>query len=117
MPLSSIEEFDLRLLLTILVLTSCGLAACSKTKAPQTPEPQPPTGSLALPVTLDHWTGDLDAMIKRRQIRALVVYSRSSFFYDKGHPRGIAYEALEEFQRFLNKKLKSGSLKVQVIFL
>ena len=107
----------MRLLLTILVLTSCGLAACSKTKAPQTPEPQPPTGSLALPVTLDHWTGDLDAMIKRRQIRALVVYSRSSFFYDKGHPRGIAYDALEEFQRFLNKKLKSGSLKVQVIFL
>jgi len=108
----------LRLLLTILLLTSCGLAACSKRQTPPTPEPQPPpTGSLALPVTLERWTGDLDAMIKRRQIRALVVYSRSSFFYDKGHPKGIAYEALEEFQRVLNKKLKSGTLKVQVVFL
>ncbi len=47
----------------------------------------------------------------------LVVYSRSGFFYDKGHPRGMAYEALEEFQQFVNKKRNSGALKVQVKFL
>ena len=55
-------------------------------------------------------------MLVRRRIRALVVYSRSGFFYDKGRPRGISYEAVEEFQNFLNKKLKTGKLKVYLNF-
>ena len=75
------------------------------------------TGSSALPITFERWTGDLDGMLERRQIRALVVYSRSGFFYDKGHPKGISYEALEEFQRFANRKLRTGRLKVIVKFL
>jgi membrane-bound lytic murein transglycosylase MltF len=61
--------------------------------------------------------GDLDAMSARRRIRALVVYSRSGFFYDKGHPKGIYYEAAKEFQSFLNKKLKTGKLKIYVTFI
>src|SRR3974390_3044855 len=36
----------------------------------------------ALPTPYEHWTGDLDGMIKRRQTRALVVYSPTAFFYD-----------------------------------
>ena len=47
--------------------------------------------------------GDLDSMLKRREIRALVVPSRSGFFYDQGHPHGIYFEALDEFQRFVNR--------------
>jgi membrane-bound lytic murein transglycosylase MltF len=65
----------------------------------------------------DRWTGDLDGMLKRRQIRALVVYSRSAFFYDKGVPRGISYEALRELETTINKKYKTGALKVHVTFL
>ena len=53
-------------------------------------------------------------MAKRHQIRALVVPSRSGFFYDKGHPQGIFYEAMEEFQRYANLKLKTGSVKMTV---
>ena len=56
-------------------------------------------------------------MLKRHQIRVLVVPSRSGFFYDKGHPQGIFFEAFDEFQRFVNQKIKSGSLKVNVNYI
>src|SRR6516164_333431 len=71
----------------------------------------------ALPTPYEHWTGDLDVMLKRRQVRALVVYSKSAFFYDQGRPMGISYEALQEFQRTLNRKFKTGNLPVTVTFL
>ena len=77
----------------------------------------PQEGALALPLTFGRYTGDLDDMSKRRNIRALVVYSRSGFFYDKGRPRGISYEAAEEFERFLNKKLKTGKLTISLTFI
>lgn len=70
-----------------------------------------------LPTPYEHWTGDLDGMLRRRQVRALVVYSRSAFFYDQGRPEGISYEALQEFQRTLNREFKTGNLPVTVTFL
>src|SRR5215469_4316241 len=78
----------------------------------------PQTGSAQdLPTPYQHWTGDSNGMIKRQQIRALVVYSRTAFFYDQGRPEGISYEALQEFQRTLNRELKTGNLPVTVTFL
>jgi membrane-bound lytic murein transglycosylase MltF len=65
---------------------------------------------------LTHNTGDLDAMVKKREIRALIIMNPVGFFYDQGQPRGVNYEALEEFQKFANQKLKSGTLKVRVTF-
>jgi membrane-bound lytic murein transglycosylase MltF len=55
------------------------------------------------------WTGDFEGMRKRRMIRALVVYSRTHFFLDKGSKRGVAYDALMGFEKVLNKKLKTKS--------
>jgi membrane-bound lytic murein transglycosylase MltF len=75
------------------------------------------TAALELPVKFERHTGDLDGMVKRRQIRVLVVPSRSGFFYDKGRPEGIYYEAFDEFQRFVNNKYKSRSLKINVTYL
>lgn len=63
--------------------------------------------SQGLPVSFEHWTGDLPGMVRRQQIRALVVYSRSAFFYDHGRPEGISYEALQEFQKQVNLKTTS----------
>jgi membrane-bound lytic murein transglycosylase MltF len=62
-------------------------------------------------------TGDLDAMAKRRQIRALVIINPSGFFYDKGKPKGAMYETLEEFQKFVNQKLKTRRLPVTITFI
>ena len=56
-------------------------------------------------------------MAKNRNIRALVLLNPIGFFYDKGHPQGVMYEAMEELQKFANEKLKTGKLQVKVTFL
>jgi membrane-bound lytic murein transglycosylase MltF len=81
----------------------------------QTPSQSPAT--LELPLTFERHLGDLEGMEKRHQIRALVVPGRSSFFYDKGHPQGIYYEAFNEFQRFVNQRHKSGDVKTSVTYI
>jgi membrane-bound lytic murein transglycosylase MltF len=80
-------------------------------------EPPAPSSGIALPKAFGRRTGDLDEMVKGRNIRALVLLNPIAFFYDKGQPRGVMYEALEEFQKFVNQKLKTGKLQVKVTFL
>ena len=53
-------------------------------------------------------------MVKARQIRALVLYSHSSFFYVNGKPEGIYFEALRNFEQFVNQRLHTGKQHVQV---
>jgi membrane-bound lytic murein transglycosylase MltF len=60
------------------------------------------------------FTGDLDEMVKRRLIRAGVVYNRTHYFIDKGVQRGISYESIRLFEEELNNRLKTGLLKVHV---
>ena len=60
------------------------------------------------------YTDDLDGMIKRRNIRALVMINPIGFFYDQGHPMGAIYEAMQEFQTYINKKFKTGALKIRL---
>lgn len=121
------------LLVFTLLLT---MSACSRKTA--TPAPQPasepaaqpvatagqglsetnvPEHDLVLPLNFSRRTGDLDEMVKQRNIRALVVNSRTGFFYDQGQPHGIFYEALDEFQKFVNQKCKTGNLPIKVTFL
>src|SRR5262245_12118207 len=63
------------------------------------------------------FTGDFDEMVKRRVIRAGVVYNRTQYFIDRGVQRGIAAEATRLFEEELNKRLKTGLLKVHVAVL
>ena len=63
------------------------------------------------------WTGDLDGMIGRRMIRALVVYSKTFYFIDRGAPHGTSYDTLSAFEAFLNAKLKRRHLRVHVVFI
>jgi membrane-bound lytic murein transglycosylase MltF len=66
---------------------------------------------------LKPWTGDLDGMVRRRTIRALVVYSKTFYFVDRGRQFGLSYEGLKIFERDLNRKLKAAHAKVRIIFL
>ncbi len=50
------------------------------------------------------WKGDFDQMLERRQIRALVPYSRSLYYVDKGRERGLTAELLRDYERYVNKK-------------
>lgn len=67
----------------------------------------------------EKWAGDLDGLIERRRIRALVPYSLTSYFIDGAERRGIAYEALSFFEKELNQKLGKGGQvpHVRVIFI
>ena len=76
-----------------------------------------PRSDAGLPMSFERQTGDLDEMVKRQSIRALVLYSRSGFFYVDGRPQGIYYEALREFEQFINEKLHTGKNHIQVIFI
>jgi membrane-bound lytic murein transglycosylase MltF len=77
----------------------------------------PQTGAGSLPLNFERHTDDLDAMVKRGTIRALVLYSRSGFFYVNGRPQGIYYEALRAFEQSVNEKLHTGKQPVQVTFI
>ncbi len=88
------------------------------TQATNSPdELPPPDNSLMLPLNFSKHTGDLDEMVKRRNIRALVILNPIGFFYDQGQPRGVMYETMEDFQRFVNQKLKLGNPGLKVSFL
>lgn len=50
------------------------------------------------------WKGDLEQMLERRMIRVLVPYSRTLFYVDKGHERGVTADLARDFERYLNKK-------------
>jgi membrane-bound lytic murein transglycosylase MltF len=62
-------------------------------------------------------TDDLPGMLKRRNIRALVLINPIGFFYNNGQPMGVNYEALRAFETFVNQKYKTRALKVQVTFI
>ncbi|MFC4523763.1 MltF family protein [Cupriavidus pinatubonensis] len=63
--------------------------------------------------------GDFDAMMERRTIRVLVPYSRTLYFGDQGHERGLTAELVRDFERFLNKtygkRLNNRPLTIYII--
>ncbi|HEY1326330.1 MAG TPA: transglycosylase SLT domain-containing protein [Casimicrobiaceae bacterium] len=60
------------------------------------------------------WTGDFDRMLERRMIRVLVPYSRSLYFNDQGREGGITAETVRDFERYINRKYKTGKRPVTV---
>ena len=63
------------------------------------------------------WKGDLDGIVKRRQVRMLVTFSKTGYFIDKADQRGATYEAGRLFEEFLNQRLKSKTIRVHVVFI
>ena len=97
-------------------------AATTAATPPAGDAPIPPTATPydALPeavrtVIEKPFTGDFDEMVKRRSIRAGVVFNRTHYFIDKGQERGLAFESLKNFETELNGRLKTGNLKVHVV--
>jgi membrane-bound lytic murein transglycosylase MltF len=68
------------------------------------PKPAPKQAVRQLEIANKPWTGDFDQMLERRIIRVLVPYSRTLYFNDKGHERGITAETVRDFERWINKK-------------
>ena len=114
----------------VLVL-ACGLAACGQSRpTPDANSTEAVRGEGAaahvqtadlenLEVRLAPHTGDIDEMDKRRVVRALVSFNKTTFFFDGERPRGMTYDALVEFEKFLNRKLhpndRTGKEKIHVV--
>lgn len=57
----------------------------------------------------------LDGMIKRREIRVLVHWSKTDYFIDKGQQHGIAWEMSRDFEKFINKELHKQKTPISVV--
>ena len=64
----------------------------------------------------EQWQGDLDSMIVRRRIRVLAPYSPDSYYIDGTERRGLAFEAMNLFEQYLNDKL-GEKRHIRVVFI
>jgi membrane-bound lytic murein transglycosylase MltF len=107
----------------LLVTAGCGNAATEselgKTEATMADAEGPQQfDSFDSELWLDQeWVGDLDGMVERGVVRALVVYSLGQYFLDGATQRGVTYEGLAEFEKFLNQRLGSRTVKVGVLII
>ncbi|MBI5583967.1 MAG: lytic transglycosylase F [Deltaproteobacteria bacterium] len=84
---------------------------------PSQPTKTSPATTKLPSVVSKKFTGDLDGMIKRRYIRALVPMSKTFYFIDRGTQRGLAYEVLRLAEDDLNKTLKKKHVRIHMVFL
>jgi membrane-bound lytic murein transglycosylase MltF len=127
--MSSGSSFRVALLATALAIGGCSggkketgaatePAAPTTTATADTDAPLPPLASeSALPEDIRNilntpFTGDLDAMIKRRLIRVGVTYNRTHYFVEKGVQRGVSFEYIKLMEDELNKRRKTGKMRV-----
>jgi len=79
-------------------------SAFGQPSAPASSSPTSKQKVRQLDISRKPWTGDFDQMLERRIIRVLVPYSRTLYFNDKGHERGITADTVRDFERWINKK-------------
>jgi membrane-bound lytic murein transglycosylase MltF len=86
---------------------------------PTTPAKRPATHhTIDAKLVSKPWTGDFDGMVKRRMVRILTPYNKTSYFIDKGVQRGTTYEAGVKFEEDLNKRLRTTiAKKIHVVFI
>ena len=67
------------------------------------------------PIKIRKFTGDLDEMAEERIIRVLMPYSRTFYYFDGAQPRGASYELVKLFEKFINEKYKTKTLKIHAV--
>jgi len=100
-----------------LALTSLWAAAI----VGQTPPAKPAQSraTTGLNTQFKDWTGDFDAMQKRRFIRVLVAPNKTQYYVVNGVQHGSSYEMMKAFEDWVNRKYppKDKNLKFHVVFL
>ena len=104
------------------VLVACPRCALAQADAGQVLHPSAlPSGALdksLLPDKNEIWTGDLDGMRQRRTVRILVPSSKTLFMVDhSGRHYGMMYDIGAALGSWLNTKYKTGTLKIDIIFI
>ncbi|HKD19142.1 MAG TPA: transporter substrate-binding domain-containing protein [Thermoanaerobaculia bacterium] len=103
--------------LTIAALALGIPSVCSEAQTPA-PAPAPTKTAGKLSTQIQSWSGDLDGMLERRMIRALVPFSKTLYFVVNGAQRGAAYDNMKAFEAYVNQKFppKRKNLKLHVVF-
>jgi membrane-bound lytic murein transglycosylase MltF len=80
---------------------------------------RPEQNELIQAPNLKPWTGDLDGMVERRVIRALVAPSRTSYWVNGARQTGAEYEFLKAFQEDLNSRhqTRGKHIHLHVVFI
>lgn len=99
---------------------SVSASASASASAPPAASAAVPSGSTrGMDLSNKPWRGDFDAMLERRMIRVLVPFSRTLYFNDRGHERGLTADFVRDFDRFVNKTYadRLGKRPVTVIMI
>jgi membrane-bound lytic murein transglycosylase MltF len=103
------------------IVASMALITSALAQSSGSPQPKstPKQAVRQLEISNKPWIGDFDQMLERRVIRVLVPYSRTLYFNDKGHERGITADTVRDFERWINKKYakKLGKRSLTVVIL
>lgn len=101
--------------LLIIVYLCASLALPVSAQDHQRPDPN----ELTQADILKPWTGDLEGMIERRVIRALVAPSRTSYWLNGARQTGAEYELLKAFQEELNNRYQTRGkhIHIHVVFI
>src|SRR4051812_43953194 len=95
---------------TLLAAAVIACAALAPPAAAQAADPEEELlARLAKP-----WSGDLDGMIARRAVRALVAPSRMQYWIERGRQSGVEYELLTKFEEELNRQYKSKAKHIRI---
>ena len=68
-----------------------------------------------MPLISHSWKGDFDGMVKRRIIRVLVPYSKTLYYVEKGHARGVSAEIITLLEAMINRDIHRSTLKVKLV--
>ncbi len=92
------------------------LCVCTSLALPAFAQDQQPSKKheLAQAPVFKPWTGDLDGMVKRRVIRALVAPSRTSYWLNGARQTGVEYELLKAFEKEINEKYKTQGKHIRI---
>jgi len=63
------------------------------------------------------WTGDYDGMLARRVVRVLTPYNKTFYFLDGATEKGLAYQGIKGFEKFINKRQKTKNLKIHMVII
>ena len=125
-----------RIIATLAVVTTIVCIGCQR-GGPESAAPAPATAATPTPAAgtspsdpsedapsdtgiakmLQPWKGDLDGMIERRYIRMLVTFSKTNYFLDGPKQYGATYDGGKLFEEFLNKRLGTKDIRVQLAFI
>ncbi len=63
------------------------------------------------------WKGDFDEMRNKRKIRVLAPYSKTFYYLDGAKQKGLIYDIMVQFEKYLREELKTKHLNVKIVII